>query len=354
MRFVLLPFLVLPASAVDFSKEVYPVLQRACFECHGAEVQKSDLRLDTATPKRAEIGQELLRRVQLPREDKEAMPKRGEPLKPEQIAALKAWIDDGAKWPEKIENLTHWSYIPPVRPKVPAGAKNPVDAFIREKLAANGLQPAPPAAPETLIRRLSLDLTGLPPSPSELTEKNYEALVDKLLASKQFGVRWARPWLDLARYADSHGFQRDDLRDIWAYRDWVVDALNANMPFDQFTLEQIAGDLLPNAKPSQIIATGFHRCTPTNVEAGTEPEESRINQVIDRVNTTGAVWLGTTLECAQCHNHKYDPITQKDFYSLLAYYNNTEKEAERANPKTPGSIAFNGSPFTLPDASRDQ
>ena len=352
MRLVLLPFLVLPASAVDFSKEVYPVLQRACFECHGAEVQKGDLRLDTASPKHAEIGQEVLRRVQLPREDKEAMPKRGERLKPEQITALKAWIDNGAKWPEKIENLTHWSYIPPVRPKVPAGAKNPVDGFIREKLTANGLQPAPPAAPETLIRRLSLDLTGLPPSPSELTEKNYEALVDKLLASKQFGVRWARPWLDLARYADSHGFQRDDLRDIWAYRDWVVDALNANMPFDQFTLEQIAGDLLPNAKPSQIIATGFHRCTPTNVEAGTEPEESRINQVIDRVNTTGAVWLGTTLECAQCHNHKYDPITQKDFYSLLAYYNNTEKEAERANPKTPGSIAFNGSPFALPDADR--
>jgi len=358
MRLVLLPFLVLPASAVDFSKEVYPVLQRACFECHGAEVQKGDLRLDTASPKHAEIGKELLRRVQLPREDKEAMPKRGERLKPEQISALKAWIDDGAKWPEKIENLTHWSYLPPVRPKLPAGAKNPVDGFIREKLTANGLQPAPPAAPETLIRRLSLDLTGLPPSPSDLSDlsdssdKKYEALVDKLLASKQFGVRWARPWLDLARYADSHGFQRDDLRDIWAYRDWVVDALNANMPFDQFTLEQIAGDLLPNAKPSQIIATGFHRCTPTNVEAGTEPEESRINQVIDRVNTTGAVWLGTTLECAQCHNHKYDPITQKDFYSLLAYYNNTEKEAERANPKTPGSIAFNGSPFTLPDADR--
>lgn len=352
MRFVLLPFLVLPASAFDFSKEVYPVLQRACFECHGTEVQKGDLRLDTASPKHAEIGQELLRRVQLSPEDKEAMPKRGERLKPEQIAALKAWIDDGAKWPEKIESLTHWSYIPPVRPKVPAGAKNPVDAFIREKLTANGLKSAPSAAPETLIRRVSLDLTGLPPSASDLSEKNYEALVDRLLASKQFGVRWARPWLDLARYADSHGFQRDDLREIWAYRDWVVEALNANMPFDQFTLEQIAGDLLPNATPSQIIATGFHRCTPTNVEAGTEPEESRINQVIDRVNTTGAVWLGTTLECAQCHNHKYDPITQKDFYSLLAYYNNTEKEAERANPKTPGSIAFNGSPFALPDADR--
>ncbi len=362
MRYVPLVFIVpsVLCSAADFSKEVYPVLQRACLECHGAEVQKGDLRLDTASPKHAEIGQELLRRVQLPREDKEAMPKRGERLKPEQIAAVKAWIDDGAKWPDKIESLTHWSYLPPVRPKVPAGAKNPVDAFIRDKLTANGLKSAPPAAPETLIRRVSLDLTGLPPSSSDLSDvsdwsdQKYEALVDRLLASKQFGVRWARPWLDLARYADSHGFQRDDLRDIWAYRDWVVDALNANMPFDQFTLEQIAGDLLPNAKPSQIIATGFHRCTPTNVEAGTEPEESRINQVIDRVNTTGAVWLGTTLECAQCHNHKYDPITQKDFYSLLAYYNNTEKEAERTKPTTPGSIAFNGSPFTIPDSARDQ
>ncbi|MBK8094439.1 MAG: DUF1553 domain-containing protein [Verrucomicrobiaceae bacterium] len=367
--------------AVDFSHEVFPVLQRACFECHGPEVQKGQLRLDLGSPRHAEIGADLLRRVQLPREDKEAMPKRGTRLQPAEIAALKTWIDSGAKWPAKIEPHTHWSYLPPQRPQVPAGTKNPVDAFIRQKLTAAGLQPAPPAAPEILIRRLSLDLTGLPPAPAEVdafvsamaketsaqsavlsaqskTDKRstssfaYEALVDRLLASEQFGVRWARPWLDLARYADSHGFQRDDLRDIWAYRDWVVDALNANMPFDQFTLEQIAGDLIPNAKPSQIIATGFHRCTPTNVEAGTEPEESRINQVIDRVNTTGAVWLGTTLECAQCHNHKYDPFTQKDFYSLLAYYNNTEKEAERTNPKTPGSIQFNGTAFELPDAQR--
>lgn len=353
-RLVILSLILpVPAFAADFSKDVFPVLQRACFECHGSEVQKGKLRLDVSSPRHAEIGADLLRRVQLPREDKESMPRRGERLKAAEIAALKTWIDSGAKWPEKIESQTHWSYIPPVRPKVPAGAKSPVDAFIREKLAAAGLKPAAPASPEILIRRLSLDLTGLPPSLEDLKETNYEALVDRLLASKQFGVRWARPWLDLARYADSHGFQRDDLRDIWAYRDWVVDALNANMPFDQFTLEQIAGDLLPNAKPSQIIATGFHRCTPTNVEAGTEPEESRINQVIDRVNTTGAVWLGTTLECAQCHNHKYDPITQKDFYSLLAYYNNTEKEAERANPKTPGSIAFNGTPFALPDADRE-
>ncbi len=345
------------ATAADFSKDIFPVLQRACFECHGPDKQKGDLRLDVPSPKHHEVGTDLMRRIQLPQSDKEAMPKRGDRLKPTEVSLLREWIVAGAKWPDKVESLKHWSYIPPVRPQVPAGAKNPVDAFIQQKLQAAGLKPSPPASPEILIRRLSLDLTGLPPALSDLSDlsgKKYEALVDSLLASKDFGVRWARPWLDLARYADSHGFQRDDLRDIWAYRDWVVDALNANMPFDQFTREQIAGDLLPNATPSQIIATGFHRCTPTNVEAGTEPEESRINQVIDRVNTTGAVWLGTTLECAQCHNHKYDPISQRDYYSMLAFYNNTEKEAERANPKTPGSIAFNGSPYTLPDAGREK
>ncbi len=352
------------AAGTDFAKDVFPVLQRACFECHGSEKQKGDLRFDTASSKHHEIGNDLLRRVALPKEDKEAMPKRGDRLTAAEITHLRDWINNGAKWPDKLETLKHWSYVPPQRPPLPAiqnkaWPKNELDHFILAQLEAAQLSPSPAASPETLIRRLSLDLTGLPPALSDLSEtsdwsdKKYEQLVDRLLASKQLGPRWARPWLDLARYADSHGFQRDDLRDIWAYRDWVVNALNANMPFDQFTLEQIAGDLLPNATPEQIIATGFHRCTPTNVEAGTEPEESRINQVIDRVNTTGAVWLGTTLECAQCHNHKYDPITQRDYYSLLAYYNNTEKEAERKDPKTPGSIAFLGAPLKLSDPERD-
>ncbi|WP_395743033.1 DUF1553 domain-containing protein [Prosthecobacter sp.] len=358
----------LHAAPTDFSRDVYPVLQRACFECHGPEKHKADLRLDTASPQHLKIGPDLLRRVALPKEDKDAMPKRGDRLTPAEIDHLRAWITAGAQWPDKLETLKHWSYIPPVRPALPAvknqaWPKNEIDRFILAKLEANNLTPSPSASPETLIRRLSLDLTGLPPTPSEVEafskayiqhpESSIEHLVDRLLASPQFGVRWARPWLDLARYADSHGFQRDDLREVWAWRDWVVNALNANMPFDQFTLEQIAGDLLPNATPEQIIATGFHRCTPTNVEAGTEPEESRINQVIDRVNTTGAVWLGTTLECAQCHNHKYDPITQRDYYSLLSYYNNTEKEAERTNPTTPGSIQFKGSPFKISDPGGD-
>ena len=362
---------LLAASAIhaaDFARDVFPVLQRACLECHGSEKQKGDLRFDTASPKHVKIGSDLLRRVALSREDKEAMPRRGDRLTTVEITHLRDWINAGAQWPDKLETLKHWSYIPPTRPALPAiqnkaWPKNELDHFILAQLEAAKLSPSPEATPETLIRRLSLDLTGLPPTPAEVEafskayiqqpESSIEQLADRLLASKQFGVRWARPWLDLARYADSHGFQRDDLREIWAYRDWVVNALNANMPFDQFTLEQIAGDLLPNATPDQIIATGFHRCTPTNVEAGTEPEESRINQVIDRVNTTGAVWLGTTLECAQCHTHKYDPITQRDYYSLLAYYNNTEKEAERKDPKTPGSIAFLGAPLKLRDPERD-
>ena len=356
------------AAGTDFSKDVYPVLQRACFECHGPEKHKGDLRLDTASPQHLKIGTDLLRRVALPKEDKDAMPKRGDRLTAAEIGHLRDWISSGAKWPDKLETRKHWSYIPPQRPALPAvqnqsWPKNEIDRFILAKLEANKLTPSPSAAPEILIRRLSLDLIGLPPTPTEVDAflkehsqnpaSSIEHLATRLLASKEFGVRWARPWLDLARYADSHGFQRDDLREVWAWRDWVVNALNANMPFDQFTLEQIAGDLLPNATPEQIIATGFHRCTPTNVEAGTEPEESRINQVIDRVNTTGAVWLGTTLECAQCHNHKYDPITQRDYYSLLAYYNNTEKEAERTNPAVPGSIQFKGSPYKISDPGGD-
>ncbi|MHB1079221.1 MAG: DUF1553 domain-containing protein [Prosthecobacter sp.] len=358
----------LHAAGTDFGRDVYPVLQRACFECHGPEKHKGDLRLDAASPRHVKIGSDLLRRVALPKEDKDAMPKRGDRLSTAEIDHLRDWITAGAHWPDKLETLQHWSYIPPQRAALPAvkdqaWPQNEIDRFILAKLEAAQIKPAPAAAPETLIRRLSLDLTGLPPTPAEVDAftkayrqkpaSSIEQLADRLLASEQFGVRWARPWLDLARYADSHGFQRDDLREVWAWRDWVVKALNANMPFDQFTLEQIAGDLLPNATPEQIIATGFHRCTPTNVEAGTEPEESRINQVIDRVNTTGAVWLGTTLECAQCHNHKYDPFSQRDYYSLLAYYNNTEKEAERTNPTTPGSIQFKGSPFKISDPGGD-
>lgn len=362
------------AAAVDFSKQVLSVLQRACFECHGPEVQKAGLRLDASahafttgehspviTPGQPDAS-ELLRRISLPRSDKQAMPRRGAPLSPGEIATLRSWIAEGAVWPDDVTTAAHWAYVKPVKPALPpvenaAWPRNEVDHFILARLEKENLAPSPPAEPAVLARRLHLALTGLPPTPEQVSDfetaaaKDHPAavedLVDGLLDSPEFGVRWARPWLDLARYADSHGFQRDDLREIWGFRDWVVNAMNADLPFDRFTIEQVAGDLLPNATVDQIVATGFNRCTPTNVEAGTEPEESRINQVLDRVNTTGAVWLGTTLECAQCHNHKYDPITQADYYSLLAYFNNTEKEAERANPKVPGSIAFTGSPFEM-------
>ena len=282
------------------------------------------------------------------------------------MAALERWIREGAVWPSTLTTARHWAYVKPARVEPPTPqrrdwARNPVDRFVLARLEAEGLQPSPPAATATLVRRLYLALTGLPPPVAEverlerlgnpLPAAEIGRLTDRLLQSEEFGVRWARPWLDLARYADSHGFQRDDLREVWGFRDWVVRALNADLPFDRFTIEQLAGDLLPGASADQIIATGFHRCTPTNVEAGTDPEESRIQQVLDRVNTTGAVWLGTTLECAQCHNHKYDPFSQEDYYRLLAFFNSTEKEAERTNPKVPGSIAFRGSPLPLPDTA---
>lgn len=350
--------------AADFAREVHPVLQRACFECHGAEQGRGGLRLHERRAMMKADRQEILRRVSLPRTDKDAMPRRGEPLKLHEIAALRSWIEAGAQWPESVQAGRHWSYVPPVRPALPrvgeaAWSRNPVDAFVAARLEKEGVAHSTEAEPEVLLRRLSLDIIGLPPAITELDvflkawrqdpERAVNEAVDRLLSSSEFGVRWARPWLDAARYADSHGFQRDDIREIWGFRDWVVDALNRNMRFDQFTIEQVAGDLIPGARPEQVVATGFHRCTPTNVEAGTEPEESRINQVLDRVNTTGTVWLGTTLECAQCHNHKYDPFSQRDYYSLVAYFNNTQKEAERANPKVPGSIKFDGVAAVLPD-----
>lgn len=257
----------------------------------------------------------------------------------------------------------HWAYVPPVRAAPPAVTRsdwprNPVDCFVLARLEKEGLNPSAEAAKTTLIRRLALDLIGLPPSLDDLdaflTDKRpdaYERVVDRFLASPQFGERWAVPWLDLARYADSHGFQRDDLRDIWPYRDWVIQAINVDMPFDQFTIEQIAGDLLPHPTESQRIATGFHRCCSINVEAGTDPEESRIMQVFDRVNTTATVWLGTTLECAQCHNHKYDPFTQRDYYRMFAFFNSTVREAELAHANVRGSIKFWGPKYAFRDAS---
>ena len=361
----------------EFTNDVVTILKRSCFECHGSDKAEGGLRLDSKANAlnggdagRAIIPgkpdeSELLRRVTLGADDPDVMPARGPRLSDQQVAILREWIVRGADWPDQVDPSAHWAYQKPQRPSVanPQNAtwsKNSVDHFILTRLEKDHWQPSPEADRETLIRRVSLDLVGLPPSLSEVDaflnddrDDAFECVVDRLLSSPQFGEKWARPWLDLARYADSHGYQRDDLREIWPYRDWVIRSINEDLPFDRFTIEQIAGDLLPNASESQNIATGFNRCVTTNVEAGSDPEETRINQVFDRVNTIGTVWLGTTLECAQCHDHKYDPFTQKDYYQLFAFFNSTEIEADRKNPEVPGSIRFLGPAMPLANTGMD-
>jgi hypothetical protein len=367
----------LPAFAEpDFARDVLPILRQNCFECHGPEKQKGGLRLDSraAMLKGGENGppvvpgkpdrSELIVRVSRAKGADGVMPARGETLSKAQIEILRAWIAAGAPWPDS-DGGKHWAYVKPARTPLPVvkdatWPRNAIDYFVLARLEKEGIQPSPEAARAVLLRRLSLDLIGLPPTPAEVdafvndpSPNAYERAVDRLLASSQFGVKWARPWLDAAHYADSHGFQRDDLRDLWPYRDWVVSAFNNDMPFDRFTIEQLAGDLLPKATQDQRIATGFLRCAPTNVEAGSDPEDTRVNQVFDRVNTLGTVWLGTTLECCQCHDHKYDPFPTRDYYRLFAFFNSTEREADRANPKVPGSIRFIGPTMELNDPAID-
>jgi mono/diheme cytochrome c family protein len=336
------------SSPVDFAKDIHPLLQSTCYECHGPDKQKGNLRLDSrsAALKGGKSGKAivphdpakslLLSRV-LSKDDDERMPAKHDPLSDGQIALLRTWIEQGAHWPDSlagatVETGTHWAYIKPVPPQLPkisnpAWARNGIDRFIAARLEKEGLRPSPEAPKETLIRRATFDLTGLPPTPQEidafLADKSpdaYEKVIDRLLASPAYGERWARPWLDLARYADTNGYEADKRRTIWKYRDWVINALNADMPFDQFTVEQIAGDMLPSPTVNQRIATGFHRNTMTNEEGGVDKAEQRWLVLIDRVDTTASVWLGSTLACAQCHNHKFDPFTTKDFYSFLAFW----------------------------------
>jgi hypothetical protein len=252
-------------------------------------------------------------------------------LSAEQIKTLKEWIARGAKYEQ------HWALVPPRQPAPPQVAaqgwpRNAIDRFILARLESEGLKPSPPADPHTLIRRVSLDLIGLPPTPEEVdafikdkSSEAYEKLVERLLESPRYGERWARRWLDLARYADTNGYEKDRPRVIWPYRDWVIKALNADMPFDRFTIEQIAGDLLRGAGPEQLVATGFHRNTMVNEEGGIDPLEFRYYAVVDRVNTTGTTWLGLTLGCAQCHSHKYDPISQREYYQMMAFLNNADE-----------------------------
>ena len=257
-------------------------------------------------------------------------------------AGLSVFLLPGVVLAQK-SSVRHWAYVEPVRPELPEveraqWPKNEIDYFVLARLEKEGLPPSPPAARARLLRRVYLDLIGLPPEidvvDAFLKDSNsdaFEQVVDRLLSSSRYGEHWARHWLDLARYADSNGFQADQLRDSWAFRDWVIDAFNQDMPYDQFTIEQLAGDLLPDASLHQKIATGFHRAPTCNVEAGVDPEENRVHQVVDRVNVTATVWLGATMECAQCHDHKYDPFTQEEYYRLFAFFNNTPLEVRNLN-----------------------
>lgn len=345
---------------VDFAREVFPVLEARCFDCHGAERQRAGLRLDARDAVLAggksgpavragdAAGSLLYQRVATA-DVEEVMPPKGERLTEAQVALIRAWIEEGTVWPEQVGAVTaevkpHWAYVPPERPPLPDvreanWPRNELDRFVLARLEAEGLAPSPEADRATLIRRLSLDLIGLPPRPAEVEAFQaddepgaYERVVERLLASPHYGERWAVPWLDLARYADTNGYEKDDRRSNWPYRDWVIHALNRDLPFDQFTLEQLAGDLLPEATLEQRIATGFHRNTMTNTEGGTDDEEFRTAAVIDRVNTTYSVWLGTTMACAQCHNHKYDPFTQREYFEAFAFFNQTRDGGKTLDP----------------------
>ena len=364
------------AAEVDFPRDIQPILSRHCAKCH---VEKREGGLRLASRKDALVAadsgeivikpgnsgeSELVRRITA--EDESRMPPEGGRLSADEVALLSRWIDEGAQWPEGSGVTRHWSYVKPSRAPLPVVSRADwpqtlVDRWVLERLDREKLSPSPPAPKATLLRRLSLDVRGLPPSPEEAlafvaddSPDAYERQADRYLASPAFGERWARHWLDLARYADSNGFQRDGFRELWAFRDWVVAAMNADMPFDQFTIEQLAGDLLPDATIDQQIATGFHRCTTVNVEAGTDQEENRVNQVVDRVNTTGAVWLGTTIECAQCHNHKYDAVTQREYYQLFAYFNNTPIETAFRGKNATAAIDFTGPMMEMPSAQLAQ
>lgn len=361
------------SEAIDFNQDIRPILSENCFHCHGpdADARDAGLRLDTLAGATADLGgyqalvpgdsdaSEIYRRITTAEEDERMPPPESKrQLSPQDRELIRRWIQAGAQY------VQHWSFEPPVRPAIPAldgspaEVQSPIDAFVLRRLQREQLGFSSAAAPRILARRVCLDLVGIPPTPEQVTEfvkefqqdpdAAYETLVDRLLSSDRFGERWARPWLDLARYADSNGFQADQLRDSWAYRDWVIDAVNANIPFDQFTIEQLAGDLLPDATLSQKIATGFHRTVTCNVEAGVHPEENRTNQVLDRVNTTATVWLGVTMECVQCHDHKYDPFTMEDYYSLFACFNNTLLEVELPSGTNDVSHDFIGPFIDLP------
>ena len=335
------------AGTPDFSREILPILSENCFHCHGqdAKARKADLRLDREEEaKKATDGHaaivpgkinlsSIIERMQSSDPD-EVMPPpdSNRKISPGDLEKISQWIDGGAKWGE------HWAFTrieKPALPTLAAGAENEVDAFVREKLSTKGLTPSGEAPPETLIRRLSFDLTGLPPTPattkqfvdayqsSAHPDEVYENLVDSLLSSPRYGERWAWDWLDASRYADTNGYQGDSTRTAWPWRDWVVRAINENLPYDQFTTWQVAGDLLPDATKDQKLATAFVRNHMINGEGGRIAEENRIEYLFDQAETVGTIWLGLTMQCTRCHDHKFDPLTMADYYSLVAFFNNT-------------------------------
>ncbi len=355
-------------SKVDFVREIQPIFQSSCYGCHGRNKQMAGLRLDS---KNSAIVKVIVagKSNESPLYQRVAgigvqarMPMKGEALKPDQIALIKDWIDQGAEWPEEPQSAIrgpqssferHWAFVKPIRSAPPqvrnkAWIKTPIDQFVLARLEKEGLAPSPEADRVTLLRRLSLDLTGLPPTIAEVdaflndrSPNAYEKQVERLLASPHYGERWGRHWLDAARYADSDGFEKDKQRSVWFYRDWVINALNADKPYDQFIIEQIAGDLLPERTQDQIVATGFLRNSMINEEGGVDPEQFRMEAMFDRMDAIGKSVLGLTIQCAQCHNHKFDPLKQEEYYRMFAFLNNSyegsvavytpEEQMKRAN-----------------------
>ncbi len=344
---------------VDFRRDIEPIFRANCYGCHGADMASGQLRLHLkGAAMRGGISgavilpgksgdSRLLRRI-LGEDGETRMPMGGDPLQPVQVELIRKWIDEGAKWPdeaqasegaEEKELPKHWAFVKPVRPAAPpvknkAWGHNPIDLFILDAIEKRGITPATKASKTALIRRLSLDLTGLPPTLKEIDEfltdtspDAYQKLVERLLASPHYGERWGRWWLDAARYADTNGYEKDLPRSIWPYRDWVIEAFNNDMPFDQFTIEQLAGDLLPDATLDQRIATGFLRNSMLNQEGGVDPEQFRVEGLIDRVDAVGKAFLGLTINCAQCHTHKFDPITHKEYYRFYAFLNGDDEPA---------------------------
>ncbi len=342
-----------PIRNADFTRDILPIFERSCHSCHGPKLQMAGLRLDSrrlalaggqsgAVILPGKAAESILYRRVAGLGELARMPMGGQPLADAEIARIRDWIDQGAVWsegagPEIADAAKHWAFVPPRRPAAPKVARanwprNPIDHFLLARLEKEGLPPAPEAGRVTLLRRLALDLTGLPPGIEEVdaflgdrSANAYEKQVERLLASPHYGERWARHWLDAARYADSDGYEKDKQRSVWFYRDWVIQALNRDLPYDRFLIEQIAGDLLPGAAQDQIVATGFLRNSMINEEGGIDPEQFRMEAMFDRMDAIGKGILGLTIQCAQCHNHKYDPLTQEEYYRMFAFLNNSHE-----------------------------